>query len=157
MAALPILVTVRDCQARVFAAVKVGTTWLYTRAFPVCKAMVTRINQHLALVITRAVGTMACAYVFLLLAIAGFPGLGAPTAQYVQWISQTVIQLVMLSVIMVGQRLESERATKHHHENRALHAKHAEDVAALHAKIDTITADKAATNPAKRTRKGANS
>jgi hypothetical protein len=64
------------------------------------------INQKIAIALTKSVGTMACAYCFTLLAVAGFPGLlGANVAQYVQWISQTFIQLTMLSVIMVGQGL----------------------------------------------------
>lgn len=62
-------------------------------------------NTRIAIGLTRAVGTMTCAYVFTLLAIIGFPGFGATPVQYVQWVSQTLIQLVMLSVIMVGQSL----------------------------------------------------
>lgn len=60
-------------------------------------------NQKLAIGLTKAVGTMICAYIFAVLAIIGFPGFNATPTQYVQWISQTFIQLVMLSVIMVGQ------------------------------------------------------
>lgn len=62
-------------------------------------------NNKLAILLTKAVGTMICAYVFALLAIIGFPGLKATPTQWVQWISQTFIQLVMLSVIMVGQSI----------------------------------------------------
>src|SRR6266700_3719959 len=51
----------------------------------------------------KAVGTMICAYIFAVLAIIGYPGFHATATQWVQWISQTFIQLVMLSVIMVGQ------------------------------------------------------
>jgi hypothetical protein len=60
-------------------------------------------NQKLATLLTRAVGTMICAYIFTILAIIGFPGFNATPTQWVQWVSQTLIQLVMLSVIMVGQ------------------------------------------------------
>lgn len=62
-------------------------------------------NQRVAVALTRAVGTMVCAYIFFGLAIAGFPGFHASLMAYVQWTSQTLIQLVMLSVIMVGQSL----------------------------------------------------
>lgn len=62
-------------------------------------------NQKLAITLTKAVGTMICAYVFAILAIIGFPGFQATPTQWVQWISQTFIQLVMLSVIMVGQSI----------------------------------------------------
>src|SRR6266700_93981 len=60
-------------------------------------------NQKLAIGLTKAVGTMICAYIFAVLAIIGYPGFHATATQWVQWISQTFIQLVMLSVIMVGQ------------------------------------------------------
>jgi uncharacterized membrane protein len=61
------------------------------------------INQKIAIALTKGVGTMVCAYLFALLAIIGFPGFSASPTQWVQWTSQTFIQLVMLSVIMVGQ------------------------------------------------------
>jgi hypothetical protein len=68
-------------------------------------------NQKIAIALTRGVGTMACAYCFTLLAIAGFPNLLGPSvSQYVQWISQTFIQLTMLSVIMVGQSILGRKA-----------------------------------------------
>jgi len=61
-------------------------------------------NQKIAILLTKGVGTMVCAYIFAILAIIGFPGLvNAQISQWVQWTSQTFIQLTMLSVIMVGQ------------------------------------------------------
>ncbi len=62
-------------------------------------------NQKLAILLTKGVGTMICAYIFAILAIIGYPGFHATATQWVQWISQTFIQLVMLSVIMVGQSI----------------------------------------------------
>lgn len=71
-------------------------------------------NQQLAVALTRIVGTMACAYVFALLALFGFPALASvlnpQIATYVQWTSQTFIQLTMLSVIMVGQAILGRKA-----------------------------------------------
>jgi hypothetical protein len=61
-------------------------------------------NKWLAVSITTAVGSMWCAYLFALWAVVGFPGLlPAWVNQYVQWVSQTFVQLVLLSIIMVGQ------------------------------------------------------
>lgn len=61
-------------------------------------------NDKLAILLTKGVGTMVCAYIFAVLAIIGFPGLfNAQISQWIQWASQTFIQLTMLSVIMVGQ------------------------------------------------------
>jgi hypothetical protein len=77
----------------------------------------TGFNGRLAVLLTKSVGTMICAYVFAILAVLGFPGLsvslssvsysssGVTGQQYVQWVSQTFIQLVMLSIIMVGQQI----------------------------------------------------
>ncbi len=67
-------------------------------------------NQRIAIGLTRGVGTMICAYIFAALAIIGFPGFHATPTQYVQWTSQTFIQLVMLSVIMVGQAVLGRKA-----------------------------------------------
>lgn len=63
------------------------------------------INDRIAIALTNSVASMWCAYAFAVLAILGFPGLSASPTQYVQWVSQTFIQLVMLSVIMVGQKV----------------------------------------------------
>jgi len=65
-------------------------------------------NAKLAVVITHAVGTMACAYLFTLLAVAGLPAALAPGGEgIVAWIAQTFLQLVLLSIIMVGQSVQS--------------------------------------------------
>lgn len=64
-------------------------------------------NARLAVAITRGVSTMWCAYVFVCLAILGFPALsawlGPLVAIYVVWFSQTFLQLVFLPVLSVGQ------------------------------------------------------
>jgi hypothetical protein len=63
-------------------------------------------GDWLAVRLTKAVGTMTCALFFALLALLGMPGLFQPTvAQWIQWLSQTFIQLVMLSILMVGQQV----------------------------------------------------
>lgn len=69
------------------------------------------LSMKLAVWLTKSVGTMLCAYLFALLAIFGLPGLLPPiVAQWVQWTSQTFIQLTMLSVIMVGQGIIGRKA-----------------------------------------------
>jgi hypothetical protein len=69
----------------------------------------TGFNMKIAVVITKGLGTMVCAYIFAILAIIGFPGFGATPTQYVQWVSQTFIQLVALSVLAVGQQVLSKQ------------------------------------------------
>ncbi|HXZ05085.1 MAG TPA: hypothetical protein VEH81_09640 [Ktedonobacteraceae bacterium] len=69
-------------------------------------------NTRFAILLTKGVGTMACAYLFAFIAILGFPLLpfGSLATQLVQWTSQTFIQLTMLSVIMVGQSVLGRKA-----------------------------------------------
>jgi len=71
-----------------------------------------RINEALEAVggrITKVVGTMWCAIAFALLALVSLPGALATgnLVTIISWIAQTFLQLVLLSVIMVGQDLQS--------------------------------------------------
>lgn len=69
----------------------------------------TGFNGKLARVITEGVGTMWCAYAFAALALVALPqAIHGGALTIVQWISQTFIQLVLLSIIMVGQHVISE-------------------------------------------------
>jgi hypothetical protein len=71
------------------------------------------LNGRIALVLTSVVGTMWCAYAFAILALAVVPqAIGGGLLTFVQWVSQTFIQLVMLSVIMVGQNILGRAADK---------------------------------------------
>ena len=70
-------------------------------------------NGRFALLLTTAVGTMWAAYAFAVLALVALPSaLGGGLLPLIQWVSQTFIQLVMLSVIMVGQNILSRAADK---------------------------------------------
>jgi hypothetical protein len=71
-------------------------------------------NGKVAILVTGVVGTMWCAYAFAILALVALPSAlksGDPL-QLVQWISQTFIQLVLLSVIIVGQNISSRASDK---------------------------------------------
>ncbi len=71
------------------------------------------LNGKIALVLTSAVGTMWCAYVFALLALTVLPdAVHGGLLTFIQWVSQTFIQLVMLSVIMVGQNILGKAGDK---------------------------------------------
>ena len=70
-------------------------------------------NGRLALIITNGVGTMWCAYVFALIALISLPAaIEGGTATIVAWIAQTFLQLVLLSVIMVGQKVAAAASDK---------------------------------------------
>ena len=72
---------------------------------------VDRFNTAVALVITRAVGTMWCAYAFAALALFSLPAaLGGGIATTVTWTAQTFLQLVLLSIIIVGQNIQAAAA-----------------------------------------------
>lgn len=65
-------------------------------------------NAKVAVFVTNLVGTMWCAYVFTLIALMGLPAALNPGGEgIVSWIAQTFLQLVLLSVIMVGQNVQS--------------------------------------------------
>jgi len=65
------------------------------------------------LIITKAVGSMWCAYVFALFDLISLPAaIQAGTATIVSWVAQTFLQLVLLSVIMVGQNVQADAADR---------------------------------------------
>ena len=81
-------------------------------------------NAKVAVLLTRGVGTMACAYLFCVIALASLPAILVQAGVLqrsqvpsfltkpgliliVAWVAQTFIQLVLLSVIMVGQSVQS--------------------------------------------------
>ncbi len=66
----------------------------------------TGFNNWLAVKITNVVGTMWCAYAFAVLALVSLPeAINAGRSQLISWIAQTFLQLVLLSIIMVGQKV----------------------------------------------------
>ena len=73
-----------------------------------------RINSYLAVKITGAVGTMWCAYLFALLALLSLPEVlrSDSLKDLVAWIAQTFLQLVLLSIIIVGQNISQVAADK---------------------------------------------
>lgn len=68
-------------------------------------------NNWLAVKITNIVGTMWCAYLFAALALISLPqAIRSGTAPLVAWIAQTFLQLVLLSIIMVGQKVAAKKS-----------------------------------------------
>jgi hypothetical protein len=74
---------------------------------------VSRFNTRVALLVTRVVGSMWCAYAFALFDLISLPeAIRSGTAAIVSWVAQTFLQLVLLSVIMVGQNVQAAAADK---------------------------------------------
>jgi len=74
---------------------------------------VARFNTRLALAVTKIVGSMWCAYAFGILDLFSLPSaIRGGTATLISWIAQTFLQLVLLSIIMVGQNVQADAADK---------------------------------------------
>ena len=89
------------------------------------RTAISRFNSRLGVAITRAVGSMMCAYVFAVLALASLPAIltqafslhafphwliNASLIALVAWISSYFLQLVLLPIIIVGQNVQSQAA-----------------------------------------------
>jgi hypothetical protein len=74
---------------------------------------ITGFNGWLAVKITNLVGTMWCAYGFTALALVSLPdAVRAGRGPLIAWIAQTFLQLVLLSIIMVGQKVAAAASDK---------------------------------------------
>ena len=69
-------------------------------------------NKQIALVVTEKVGTMTCAYLFALMALISLPEAlsSEDPLEIISLIAETFLQLVLLSIIIVGQNIQSEIA-----------------------------------------------
>lgn len=67
-------------------------------------------NARVGLAVTRSVGTMWCAYVFAGIALISLPAVirSGSAIAIVAWVAQTFLQLVLLSIIMVGQDVQAK-------------------------------------------------
>jgi hypothetical protein len=73
---------------------------------------INRFNTRVALIITAVVGSMWCAY-FALFDLISLPAaIRGGASAIVSWVAQTFLQLVLLSVIMVGQNVQAAAADK---------------------------------------------
>jgi len=77
-----------------------------------------RINEWLdkiAVKITSAVGSMWCAIIFTVIALTSLPEIISQCIQHgsiallIQWVAQTFLQLVLLSIILKGQNISGEK------------------------------------------------
>lgn len=89
-----------------------------------------RFNNWLAVTVTRAVGTMWAAYLFVLIALVSLPQaltafLHGDRVTGITWLSQSFLQLVLLPIIIVGQNVistaQDARAAADHETLTALH------------------------------------
>jgi hypothetical protein len=76
-----------------------------------------KFNRKVGITVTNAVATMWCAYIFAAIALVSLPQAiqesftgGFHALPIITWIAQTFLQLVLLSIILYGQNLQSEKA-----------------------------------------------
>lgn len=107
--------------------------------------------------ITIKVGTMWCAGLFAVLALAGLPK-ALSENNFVDWLIQDSLQLVLMSVILVGQDVQSKKTEKLVREthrasvdefeiakrNQELASKELEELRLISADIHRITSELAA-------------
>jgi DNA integrity scanning protein DisA with diadenylate cyclase activity len=78
-------------------------------------------NRRIAEKITSGVSTMWAAYLFAAIALISLPSAisSGDTLTIVDWVAQTFLQLVLLSIIMVGQQKSSEKVSREIDETHA--------------------------------------
>ena len=93
-------------------------------------------QERLALKITAFVGSMWCAYIFTLIALISLPGVISThnVVNIVSWVAQTFLQLVLLSIIMVGQNLQSRHSELRAEEDFKVNRKAEKEIEELQAR-----------------------
>jgi uncharacterized membrane protein len=99
--------------------------------------------DRIAVSITKMVGTMWCAIAFSLLALISFPqALEGGTATTISWIAQTFLQLVLLSIIMVGQNLQNRHSELRADADYETNLETKKDIETLMKRLDSIESNK---------------
>ncbi len=82
---------------------------------------IAEFNEKLAAKITSGVATMWCAYAFAIIALISLPSAlkSGSVLVIVSWLAQTFLQLVLLSIIMVGQNVGSKSVEQKINETHA--------------------------------------
>jgi hypothetical protein len=115
-----------------------------------------RFNQWLAVTITKRVGTMWAAYLFMLIALVSFPQalaafLKGDTVTGITWLSQSFLQLVLLPIIIVGQNVisaaQDARAEADHDTLTALHTINVQQLQILHQQQTILEYLQSCANP----------
>lgn len=99
-------------------------------------------NSKVAIIITNSVSTMWCAYAFAALAIVSLPdAIKGGTSTLISWIAQTFLQLVLLSIIMVGQSVSSAKSEARAEEDHETIMKEFEEIKSLHEDLQEMLSD----------------
>jgi uncharacterized membrane protein len=96
-------------------------------------------QEKIALTITKGVGSMYCAYIFAILALVSLPdAIHAGRPAIISWIAQTFLQLVLLSIIMVGQNVASKHSQIRADADYEVNLKNGKEVDEIKKSLDEI-------------------
>jgi uncharacterized membrane protein len=99
--------------------------------------------DRVAIFITKIVGTMWCAIAFTILALISLPeAIHGGTSTTISWIAQTFLQLVLLSIIMVGQNLQSRHSELRADADYETNVEAKKDIETLTKRLDSIESNK---------------
>jgi uncharacterized membrane protein len=99
--------------------------------------------DKVAIFITKIVGTMWCAIAFTVIALISLPqALNGGTATTISWIAQTFLQLVLLSIIMVGQNLQSRHSELRADADYETNLEAKKDIENVMKRLDSIESSK---------------
>ena len=100
-------------------------------------------NNKIAIKITNSVGSMTCAYLFCCLSLYGLSRVDMHNPfQIVSWISQTFLQLVLLSIIMLGQNLKAEASEHRAIEDHNTILKEFKEIKQIHVELQEALSQK---------------
>ena len=104
---------------------------------------INEFNRRLAQKITSFVSTMWCAYIFAALALISLPAAikSGDVVIIVAWVAQTFLQLVLLSIIMVGQSVASASVDQKITETHEASLLELAEIKRMAAEIHTILKD----------------
>lgn len=99
-----------------------------------------RFNEWVAVKLTQGVGSMTCAYLFFIWSLLplAFPQM----TDVVSYVSQSIIQLVLLSVIMVGQEIGNRSHEQRDNESHDAVMAELAEIKEMHAELRQLLKQK---------------
>lgn len=98
-----------------------------------------KINDKFAVMLTNGVSTMWCAYIFAGIAVVSLPeAINGGIATFISWFAQTFLQLVLLSVIMVGQDVQNKKSEKRAIQDHLMLKEQFKQIKEMHEEIHTL-------------------
>lgn len=99
--------------------------------------------DRVAVSITKMVGTVWCAIFFAFIAFIGLPyELHGGTSSFINWLTQTFLQLVLMSVILVGQNIQNSQWEIKEERDLETDLAIKKELEILMARIDTLESEK---------------